>query len=119
MEDNFLSRLNFTSDPTQIRSYSKIAYSLVKSKHRSADDFSPIVNQNYETKFAVLLPFASHQSFTVIVTSMSRMGPLSREFTHIIESLYYKRYEEFNVREKVQLNYVLTRNGHEVDQKLK
>ena len=66
----------------------------------------------------MLLPYATHQSFTTIVTSLSRMGPLSHEFCHIVEVLYYKNYEEFNIREKVQINYVLCRNGQKVDKKL-
>ena len=78
VENNFLERLSFTTDKKTIRSYSKIVYSMVKAKARS-EEYSPsVMNQSYETKFAVLLPFASHQSFTIIVTTMSRMGPLSQ-----------------------------------------
>jgi hypothetical protein len=62
-----------------------------------------------------MLPFASHQSFTMIVMSISRMGPFSREFGYIVAKLYSKRKAEFNIREKVQLNYVITRNGFEMD----
>jgi hypothetical protein len=79
-----LNRIEITTDPEKIRSYSKLVYSLSKSA-------SKLSNLNYETKFGIMLPFASHQSFTMIVMSLSRMGPFSREFGYIVTKLYTKR----------------------------
>lgn len=84
IEENFLTRFEPTTDPVKIRSYAKVVYSLAKSKvHR--DNSSTLIStavstnlQSLETKFALLLPSASHQSFSTIVTSLSRMGPLSQ-----------------------------------------
>jgi hypothetical protein len=58
-----------TTDPVQIRSYSKVLYSLSKSKKARG---------NYETKMSLLLPFATTQSFTTVVTAMSRIAPFSQ-----------------------------------------
>lgn len=92
-----------------IRSYAKIVYALSKSKQASG---------NYETQMSLLLPFASHQSFTTIVTALSRIAPYSTEFAYIVEKLYYKRRGEFNPREQVSINYSLANNGRPCDVEL-
>lgn len=40
-----------------------------------------------------ILPHSSMQSFTQIVVMISRMGPMSQEFAHEVEKLYWKRRE--------------------------
>jgi hypothetical protein len=84
-----MSRIVPTTDPTIIRSYSKILYSLSKSKKATG---------NYETKISLVLPFATPQSFATMVTAMSRIAPFSQEYGYIVEMLYYKRRAEFNPR---------------------
>lgn len=98
-----------TSDPLVIRSYSKILYSLSKSKKTTG---------NYETKVSLVLPFATPQSFTTLVTALSRVAPYSQEFGYIVEMLYYKRKAEFNARELVAINYSLANNGRKCDNAL-
>jgi hypothetical protein len=95
-----------TTNPVTIRSYSKILYSLSKAKKATA---------NYETKISLILPFATPQSFTTLVTACSRIAPYSQEFGYIVEKLYYKRMEELKPREKVSINYSLANNGRKVD----
>jgi hypothetical protein len=73
---------------------------------------------NYETQMALLLPFSSHQSFTQIVTTISRMGGMSEEFSHIVEKLYWKRREELTPLETNLVNYVLAKNGKKIDAQL-
>jgi hypothetical protein len=46
---------------------------------------------NYETKVALILPFATPQSFTEMTTALSRIAPYSQEFGYILEKLYYQR----------------------------
>jgi hypothetical protein len=46
-----------------------VLYSLSKSKKARG---------NYETKMSLLLPFATTQSFTTVVTAMSRIAPFSQ-----------------------------------------
>lgn len=124
IQQDFLTRFEPTTNPVKIRSYAKVIYCLAKSKaHR--DNSSTLVStsistnlQSFETKFAILLSSATHQSFSMIVTSLSRMGPLSQQFCYIAERLYYSKYAEFNSRERVQINYALTRNGKNADSKL-
>jgi len=67
---------------------------------------------------ALLLPFSSHQSFTQIVTAISRMGGMSEEFGHIVEKLYWKRREEFSPLEMNLISYVLAKNGKKIDAQL-
>lgn len=75
MENAFISFLKPTTDHEEIRIFARFLYALGKSKK---------VTQNYETYMAFLLPYSTHQSFTQIVTSISRMGGTSVEFTHIV-----------------------------------
>jgi len=58
-----------TTNPVTIRSYSKVIYSLSKAKKATA---------NYETKISIILPFATPQSFTAMVSSASRIAPFSQ-----------------------------------------
>lgn len=104
-----MNRIEPTTDPVQIRSYSKVLYSLSKSKKATG---------NYETKISLVLPFASPQSFTAMVTAMSRIAPYSQEFGYIVEMLYYKRKSEFNAREVVSINYSLSNNGRLCDKNI-
>lgn len=67
---------------------------------------------------ALLLPFSSNQSFTQIVTTISRMGGMSEEFSHIVEKLYWKRREDFSPLEMNLINYVLAKNGKKIDAQL-
>ena len=62
-----------------------------------------------------MLPFASPQSFTTMVTALSRIAPWSTEFAYIVERLYYKRKAEFRSRELVSINYSLSHNGRPCD----
>jgi len=65
-----------------------------------------------------VLPFATPQSFTSMVTAASRIAPLSEQFTHIVQKLYYKRKHEFNGRELVSINYSLANNARPCDPQL-
>lgn len=101
-----MNKLQPTTNPIVIRSYSKVLYSLSKSKKATG---------NYETKMSLILPFATTQSFTTIVTAMSRIAPFSQQFGYIVEMLYYKRKTQFNPREIVSINYSLSNNGRKCD----
>lgn len=74
-----MSRLEPTTDPEKIRSYSMILYNLAKSKHFTA---------NFETQFALMLPFASPKSLTAIAVAISRMGGLTPQFRFLLQKYY-------------------------------
>ena len=106
VEREFMERLKPSTDPGVIRSQAKVIYALSKSKQATG---------NYETAVSLVLPFASRQSFTTLVTALSRIAPWSTEFAHVVEKLYYKRRQEFNPREMVSINYSLSHNGRPCD----
>jgi hypothetical protein len=68
VEQSFIERFAPTTDPIIIRSHAKLIYSLSKSK---------LSTGNYETQVSLVLPFSSPQSFTTMVTALSRMAPWS------------------------------------------
>lgn len=68
IESAFISFLVPPFDQEKIRSISKFLTALVKSKKTT---------RKYETLMAELLPLSSVQSFTQIVVSISRMGPMT------------------------------------------
>lgn len=79
--EEFLERLEPTTNPKKIRSYSVILYHLSKIK-------TDLSISNIEVPFSVMLPFSSPQSFTSIVSSLSRLGCFNNQFSMIVRKNY-------------------------------
>jgi uncharacterized protein YprB with RNaseH-like and TPR domain len=86
-----------------------VLYHISKSKHSTL---------NFETQFAFLLPFATAKSLTTIVNSISRMGGMSPQFRFLAKKQYDLVKENMTVREKVNTNFALVKNGGELDEVL-
>jgi hypothetical protein len=65
-----------------------------------------------------MLPFASPQSFASIVSSLSRLGGFSNQFSMIVRKNYENKKHELGIREKIAINYSMTRNGDKMDESL-
>ena len=109
--EEFLSRLEPTTNPHKIRSYSVILYNISKTM--------PNINLgNLEATFSMLLPFASAMSFTSIVSSLSRMGAFNDQLTMVVRRMYEKSKDRLPIRERVTINYSLVKNGDVMDKEL-
>lgn len=65
--EEFLERLETTTNPQKIRSYSVILYHLSKAK-------TTVSISNFEVPFSMMLAFSTPQSFASIISSLSRIG---------------------------------------------